>query len=76
MIFNLVSIVNWQVITARKQRKFNIDNVHKNANQVGNNYDVGDLIYVDNIGIYCKIYYNKHVPYGITKIFTISRVQV
>ena len=47
MIFNLASIIYWQVVTARNQRQVNIDNSQKNARQVTHNYVVGDLAYAE-----------------------------
>ena len=56
MIFNLTSVVYWWVITAKKQRKFNIDNVFQNVKQVRFVYTVGDIVYVGITGIYHKLY--------------------
>ena len=36
MIFNLVSVVDWQFVTAAKQRQGDTDNVQENARQVMN----------------------------------------
>ena len=66
MIFNLASIINWQVVAARKQRQVNIDNVRKNTNQLIFDYAIGDLVYVDETPMHCKLDYDKHGPYRIT----------
>ena len=47
MTFNLASAVDYKVITANKQRQVDIDNVQKNARQVG----VSDIVYVDKTDI-------------------------
>ena len=51
IIFNLASVVDWRVITAKKHRQVKTDNVCKNNNQVSDYYVVGDLIYMDMTGI-------------------------
>ena len=65
MIFNLASVVDWQVITAVKQRQVNIDNVRENARQFTYYYAIGDILYVEITGIYRKLYYSKQIPYII-----------
>ena len=38
ILFNLTSIVDWSVVTARKQWKVDIDHVQKTARQVRHDY--------------------------------------
>ena len=66
MIFNLDSIINWQVVSDIKQRQVNIDNVRKNTNQLIFDYAIGDLVYVDKTPMHCKLDYDKHGTYRIT----------
>ena len=75
MIFNLVSVVDWQVITDGKQQQVEIDNVQENTRQVTHDYAIGDLVYVEMTGIYPKIDYKKQGPYIITeeKLINIRR---
>ena len=70
IIFNLASVLYWRVITAKKQRQVDIDNVQENARRFMHNYAVGDLVYVGMTGIYRKIYDRKQVLYIITQVFT------
>ena len=52
MLFNLTLIIDWSVVTARKQRQVDIDNVHKDARRIRHDYAIGNLVYVENKGIY------------------------
>ena len=76
MLFNLTSIIHWRVITARKQGKVDIYNVHKRSKWVKNDQSIGDLVYVENTGIYLKLYYKKQGPYIITEVFINSTIWV
>ena len=42
MLSNLVSVVDWQVVTAVKKRQVDIYNVRENARQVTHDYTIGD----------------------------------
>ena len=46
MLFNLMSAVDWHIITARKQRQADIDNVCENSRQVRHDCAVGNIVYV------------------------------
>ena len=63
ILLNLTSMIDWCVVTARKQRQVNIDNVRKYSRQVRHGYAIGDIVYVENTGIYLKLDYDKKVPY-------------
>ena len=65
MIFNLTSVVDCRVITAKKQCQFEIDNICKNAKQFRFDYAVGYIVYVGITCIYQKLD-NKKVTYRIT----------
>ena len=56
MIFNLILVVDWRVITAGKQRQVDIDNFRENARRVMHDYEIGDLVYVEMTDIYRKLY--------------------
>ena len=47
MIFNLESVIDWQVITAEKQRQVDLDNVRENSRQVTHDYAMGNPVYVE-----------------------------
>ena len=42
MLFNLASVVDFQVATNAKQRQVDIDNVRENAKRVTHDYAIGD----------------------------------
>ena len=65
MLFNLASVVGWQVVTYVKQQQIDIDGVQENARQVTHDYAVGDWVYVEMTGIYRKLDYTKQRPYRI-----------
>ena len=66
MLFNLVSFVDWRVVTAANQHQVEIDNVRENAKQVTHDYTIGDQVYVEMTEIYRKLDYRKQGPYRIT----------
>ena len=75
IIFNLVSVIDWQVITAAKQQQVGIDNVQENARQFMHDYAIGDQFYMEMTGLYRKLDYKKQVLYIITEFFTNGTVQ-
>ena len=46
VLFNLISIVDWRILTARKFRQVDVYNVQENARQVRHDYTIGDLVIV------------------------------
>ena len=76
MLFNFTSIIDFHIVTARKQGKADIDNVRKISRQVMHDYAVGDLAYVEKTGIYHKSDNNKQGPYIITEVFTNGTTRV
>ena len=76
ILFNLVSVVYRQVVTAAKQRQLEIDNISEKARQLTHEYVICDQIYVEINAIYRKIYYKKQGPYRITEVFTHVKVWV
>ena len=75
MIFNLASVVDWQVITAGKQRQVDIDNVQENDRQVTHDYAIGNILYLEMTGIYRKLYHKKQGLYRIVEVFKNGTVQ-
>ena len=75
MLFNLVSVVDWQVATAAKQRKVDIDHIRENVKQVTHDYAIGNQVYAEITGIYHKLDYKKQVHYIIPEVFTNGTVQ-
>ena len=76
ILFNLASIIYWQVLNATKQRQVYIDNVRENAKRVVHDYAIGDQVYVEMTDIYHKLDYSKQVPYIITEVFRNVTVRV
>ena len=70
MVFNLASVIYWWVITAGKHQQVEIENVQENARWVTHDYKVGNLVYSEITGIYCKLYNKKKGPYRIIEVFT------
>ena len=52
MIFNLVSVVDWQVLTAERQQQVDIDNVQENARRFTHDYEISDRVYAKMTDIY------------------------
>ena len=46
ILFSLVSVVDWKVVTAVKQQQLDIDNVKENSRQVTHDYEIVDIFYV------------------------------
>ena len=65
-IFNLASVVDWQVITSEKQWQLDIDNIRENARRVTHDYTIFNKLYVEMTGIYQKLDYSKQGQYIIT----------
>ena len=59
-----------------KQRLVDIDNLHEKAKQVKHDYAIGNLVYVEMTGIYCKLDYSTQVLYIITEVFSKGKVWV
>ena len=76
VLFNLTSLIDWRVVTAKKQREVDIDNYFKNSGRVRHAYTIYDLFYVENTGIYHKLDYKNQGPYIITELFKNGTVQV
>ena len=45
VLFNLASVVYWQVVTAANQRQVDIDNFRENSRKVTHDYKIGDQLY-------------------------------
>ena len=51
MLFNLLSVVDWRVVTTVKQHQVDIDNVIENARQVTHDCAIGNRVSVERTGI-------------------------
>ena len=75
MLFNLTSIFYRHVLTARNQRKVDVDNVCKKSRQARHDYAMENIVYVEKTGIYRKLYDKNQGPYIITEVFTNGTVR-
>ena len=66
ILFNLPTVIDWRVATSAKQCQVDINNIRENAKRVTHDYAIGNIFYVEMIGIYCKLDYKKQGPYRIT----------
>ena len=46
ILFSLVSVVDWKVLTSMKQQQLDIDNVKENSRQVTHDYEIVNIFYV------------------------------
>ncbi len=76
MIFNLATVVDWRVISARKQTQIDRDNLRENARRVNYDYAVGDRVFVKNKGVQRKLDPIKQGPYTITEVHTNGTVRI
>ena len=76
MLFNLTSLLDWHVVTAREQRQVNIDNDREDFIRVSHEYAVDDLVYVEKTDIYCNIDNKNNGTNRNTGIFKNSTVRV
>ena len=44
ILFNITSVIKWQVILERKKQQVNIDHIHKNSNEVIFDYAIDNLL--------------------------------
>ena len=51
ILFNLASVVDWQVSTVAKQHQLDIDNVREKSKRVTHDYVIGNQVYVKITGI-------------------------
>ena len=58
MIFNLISLINWKVVSARKQQTVDKANVHENSKRIDFDYKVGLKAYI----VHDKPIVNTMVP--------------
>ena len=69
-----MSVSDWQVVTAAKQRQVDIGNVREKTRQVMHDYAIGNRIYVKMTDIYLKLGYKRQGPYRINEVCTNSKV--
>ena len=76
MIFNPATVVDWRVVSARKQAQVDRDNLRENAKRISYDYAVGDRVFVRNKGVQRKLDPIKHGPYTITEVHTNGTVRI
>ena len=75
MLFNLASVVYWQVASAAKKRQLYIDNVRENTRRSTHDYSICDQVYVEITDIYRKLDYKKQGLYISIEVFTNGTVK-
>ena len=50
-------LVDWNFVTTTKQQIVEIDNSCKHYRRVKNDYTIDNIVYMEKMGIYHKIYY-------------------
>ena len=76
MLFNLTSVIDWQVVTTENQQQVDIDKAQQNSMRVTHDYKRCNQVYAEMTGIHRKLYRKKQGPYKITEVFTNSTVRV
>ena len=76
MIFNLKSLINWKVVSARKQQTVDRSNLRENSKRVDFDYEVGQKAYIKKEKPYRKLDGPKLGPYEITDVYTNGTVRI
>jgi hypothetical protein len=76
MIFNIKTVVNWDLIRKRKQSHVDFDNARENKCRVAYDYKVGQKVYLINTDIKRKCRAPHEGPYEITDVFANGTVRI
>ncbi len=76
MIFNLKSLINWKVVSDRKQQTVDRSNLWENSKRVDFDYKVGQKAYIKWEKPYRKLNGPKLGPYKITDVYTNGTVHI
>ena len=76
MIFNLKSLINWQMMSLNKQKLVNKASLRENNNHIDYDYQVGQCVYIKKYGIYRKLDGSKIGSYEISQVFTNGTVRI
>jgi hypothetical protein len=76
MIFNIKTVVNWDLIRKRKQSQVDFDNERENKRRISYDYKVGQRVYLVNTDIKRKCQVPHEGPYVITDVFTNGTVRI
>ena len=74
MLINLTLIVDWHVVTARKQRQVDIDISYEHTRRIRHDCSVGNIVYVEKKESN-TIILQIHRLYIVTGVFTNGTVQ-
>jgi hypothetical protein len=69
MIFNIKTVVNWDLICKQKQSQVDFDNSRENKHHITYDYKVGQKVYLINTDIKCKCQAPHEGPYEITDMY-------
>jgi Integrase core domain. len=77
MIFNIKTMVNWDLVRKCKQSQVDFDNARReNKCRIAYNYKVGQKVYLINTDIKRKCQAPHEGPYEITDVFTNGTVHI
>ncbi len=76
MIFNLKSLINWKVVSARKQQIVDKANLRENSKRIDFDYEVGQKAYIVRDKPYRKLDGPKIGPFRITDVYTNGTVRI
>ena len=76
MIFNIQTVVYWDLLCKRKQSQVDFDNMRENKRRVAFDYKVGQKVYLINTDIQRKCQAPHEGPYEITDVFTNGTVRI
>ena len=76
MIFNLKSLINWKVVSARKQQTVDKANLRENSKRIDFDYEVGQKAYIVRDKPYRKLDGPKQGPFRITDVYTNGTVRI
>jgi hypothetical protein len=76
MIFNIKTVVNWDLVCKRKQSQVDFDNSRENKRHIAYDYKVDQKVYLINTGIKDKCQAPHEGPYEISNVFTNGTVHI
>jgi len=76
MLFNLNTIIDWKLISAKKQKQVDYDNLRENRKRIDYDYSVGEKVYINRKGVFRKFDDPKYGPFRITDIYTNGTVRI
>ena len=76
MLFNLNTTIDWKLISAKKQKQVDYDNLRENRKRIDYDYSIGEKVYINRKGVFRKFDDPKYGPFRITDIYTNGTVRI